>query len=119
MKLMNQRKHTAFSVLFCAAVFAATLPLAHCTATNPRMEAAQFQSTEIGGLITVATEDGKKVARITTSDGKVYTITGKLDRMIRDFYKGQTIRVAGKVETEPQGSTAGSFRVEEIILDIR
>jgi hypothetical protein len=91
----------------------------HCSSTQQKLEAASFQSTELSGSISVATVDGKKVPRLTTPEGKVYTIVGKLDRMIRDFYSGQTLRLAGRIESEPDANRPGVFRVEEIILELR
>ncbi|MBW7857446.1 MAG: hypothetical protein H3C43_03925 [Leptonema sp. (in: Bacteria)] len=90
----------------------------NCSASDTRLHAANLQPLELSGKITVITQNGVKTPQLVTNDGKTYTITGKLDRMIRDFYNGQVLRLSGHIELEPNGSQAGSFKVEEIILEV-
>jgi hypothetical protein len=113
-KLMSLPGATLSALLFIGA-----LPLLSCSTSEQKLEAANLQSTELSGDISVVVIDGKKIPRLTTADGKVYTIVGKLDRMIRDFYKGQTLRLSGRIESEPDAGSPGVFRVEEIILELR
>lgn len=92
--------------------------ITNCGSIDTRIEAANLQPIELNGKISVVTQNGTKTPQLTTNDGKTYTITGKLDRMIRDFYRGQVLRLSGHIEAEPSGNEPGIFKVEEIILEI-
>ena len=114
--MLNRRTPFAFALVCFAPLSFGTLPF--LPAGLSALRAAPSQNVELQGMIRVADVGGKKIPQITTADGRVYTITGKLEKMIRDQYAGRTMRLSGRIEREPTPGNPGIFRVEEIAIQL-
>ncbi|MCE9596566.1 MAG: hypothetical protein K8S54_01230 [Spirochaetia bacterium] len=71
--------------------------------------------TELEGKVEVKGTADKPITLFTTS-GKTYTITGKLERMIRGSYKNKTIKLAGTIVQESSEKKPGIFEAKEIVV---
>lgn len=91
------------------------LPLSHATAP---LHAAPGQATTIEGMVSVVETGGKKTTQLTTADGRTFVITGKLDKMIRDRYAGKSVKLSGKIDQEAAAGKPGSFRADEIAVQL-
>lgn len=82
------------------------------------LHAAPAQSATLEGTISIVDAGGKKSAQLTTADGRAFLIVGKLDKMIRDRYNGKSIKLSGKIEQDSAPGKPGTFRAEEIAVQL-